>query len=536
MRPPSRASSGASSPSPATHRSPPTTPASTSGSWSGSCSGCTAGGWPSRPSARPRSPGGCSKDACAASASASLADFFGVPTRPCHRALPDAESTAQVLVRLIGLAQEVGARRVSDLRKLAAPRKRRVYGKRPLVRGAPSRPGVYLFRDRSDQVLYVGRARDLRARLRSYFRSERQRPVGRGGAARARANRVACARLRARSCARGAAADPRAAASGQLAQPASRARRLPHASRRRLRRHQDGDRARPDPEPPARRAGRSGARGRDAGRARPSPRGRPTAASPSAARAARRRLPLRGGSTAARPDRRPRARRRAPAPAQGAAQTRALPDRPCARARLAEGVLRLRRRSLRRSLTAPGRGREAADRRGAGALSVAPAAGPPARSRPNRQKTSCCSTASFAARRRSSPCCRSSGSGSGPISVPSLGSGRAFRRGRPGRVRAPGVAARRGRRSAPSRPRARARHWPASRRACGGAPQPDRRRISAASAARRGAGAGRTRRAPRPRSAPTAVATCNRCYSAQPNFSPRPVPTRPGPAPKGAAA
>jgi DNA polymerase III epsilon subunit family exonuclease len=107
---------------------------------------------------------------------ASLAHFFGVPTRPCHRALPDAEATAQVLVHLIGLAQEIGARRLSDLRTLAAPRKRRVYDKRSLARGAPTRPGVYLFRDRHDQVLYVGRARDLRARLRSYFRSERQRP------------------------------------------------------------------------------------------------------------------------------------------------------------------------------------------------------------------------------------------------------------------------------------------------------------------------------------------------------------------------
>ena len=107
---------------------------------------------------------------------ASLADFFGVPTRPCHRALPDAEATAQVLVQLIGLAQEIGARHLSDLRALAAPRRRRVYDKRSLARGAPSRPGISLFRDRHGQVLYVGRARDLRARLRSYFRSERQRP------------------------------------------------------------------------------------------------------------------------------------------------------------------------------------------------------------------------------------------------------------------------------------------------------------------------------------------------------------------------
>jgi excinuclease UvrABC nuclease subunit len=45
------------------------------------------------------------------------------------------------------------------------------------VAAAPSRPGVYLFRDRNEEVLYVGRARDLRARLRSYFRTERQRPA-----------------------------------------------------------------------------------------------------------------------------------------------------------------------------------------------------------------------------------------------------------------------------------------------------------------------------------------------------------------------
>ena len=108
---------------------------------------------------------------------AQLSYFFGTSVQPCHRALPDAQATAEVLLALIGLAQERGARTVAELVTLAATRTRRVWDKRELAHGAPPRPGVYLFHDRNDQLLYVGRARDLRARLRSYFRSERQRPA-----------------------------------------------------------------------------------------------------------------------------------------------------------------------------------------------------------------------------------------------------------------------------------------------------------------------------------------------------------------------
>jgi DNA polymerase III subunit epsilon len=106
-----------------------------------------------------------------------LAWFLDTSERPCHRALPDARATAELLLALIGLAQERGARTVADLTALAATKTRRLLDKRHLAYGAPTRPGVYLFLGRDDQVLYVGRARDLRSRLRSYFRSDRQRPA-----------------------------------------------------------------------------------------------------------------------------------------------------------------------------------------------------------------------------------------------------------------------------------------------------------------------------------------------------------------------
>src|SRR5215208_1160400 len=73
---------------------------------------------------------------------ASLAYRFATDARPCHRALPDAEATAEILLCLLGMAQERGARTVADVIELAATKPRRVHMKRSLAFGAPQRPAV----------------------------------------------------------------------------------------------------------------------------------------------------------------------------------------------------------------------------------------------------------------------------------------------------------------------------------------------------------------------------------------------------------
>jgi excinuclease ABC subunit C len=61
---------------------------------------------------------------------------------------------------------------------------------RTQVRRAPARPGVYRFRDEAGDILYVGKAKDLRKRLQTYVRGGRGAPDGRIGEMVARAREV----------------------------------------------------------------------------------------------------------------------------------------------------------------------------------------------------------------------------------------------------------------------------------------------------------------------------------------------------------
>jgi DNA polymerase-3 subunit epsilon len=100
---------------------------------------------------------------------AALAQLFAVAAQPTHRALDDARATVEVLHALIERVGNQGVHTYADLRSYlpdVTPAQRR---KRVLAESLPRRPGVYLFRAPSGEVLYVGTAVDLRRRVGQYF-------------------------------------------------------------------------------------------------------------------------------------------------------------------------------------------------------------------------------------------------------------------------------------------------------------------------------------------------------------------------------
>jgi len=106
-----------------------------------------------------------------------LARHLRAPTVPCHRALADAMATAEVLHALLERSTALGVLGLDDLLALPTLAGHPSSGKLSLTTKLPRTPGVYLFRDRTGRVLYVGKAANLRSRVRSYFGSDDRRKV-----------------------------------------------------------------------------------------------------------------------------------------------------------------------------------------------------------------------------------------------------------------------------------------------------------------------------------------------------------------------
>jgi DNA polymerase III subunit epsilon len=100
---------------------------------------------------------------------ATLAAYLGSTVAPCHRALTDARATVDVFHALLELAGSYGVLALEDLIEFPSARAGANFKKVHLADRLPRCPGVYLFRDAAGRVLYVGKAKDLRTRVRSYF-------------------------------------------------------------------------------------------------------------------------------------------------------------------------------------------------------------------------------------------------------------------------------------------------------------------------------------------------------------------------------
>jgi DNA polymerase-3 subunit epsilon len=108
---------------------------------------------------------------------ATLAQHLKARTAPEHRALTDARATVDVLHGLLERAGTLGATTLEDLRDYTRSTTDRAFRKIALVADAPVAPGVYRFLDERGEVLYVGKATDLRARLRTYFGRDPRRRI-----------------------------------------------------------------------------------------------------------------------------------------------------------------------------------------------------------------------------------------------------------------------------------------------------------------------------------------------------------------------
>ena len=78
---------------------------------------------------------------------------------------------------LLDLGGRLGILTLGDLHEAVRARGRPHFAKIRLADHLPHAPGVYLFRGRDGRVLYVGKSKDLRARVKSYFYGDERKKI-----------------------------------------------------------------------------------------------------------------------------------------------------------------------------------------------------------------------------------------------------------------------------------------------------------------------------------------------------------------------
>lgn len=98
-----------------------------------------------------------------------LAAWADTRVRPNHRALPDAEATADLLVRLLDVARARGLGTLAELRDFVGDAATPYSHKTALAEDLPAAPGVFVLRGADGDPLHVGGGGNLRRDVRRFF-------------------------------------------------------------------------------------------------------------------------------------------------------------------------------------------------------------------------------------------------------------------------------------------------------------------------------------------------------------------------------
>lgn len=106
-----------------------------------------------------------------------LARYLRCAHQPNHRAFQDVLATVDVLHHLIERVAGYGVTTLEDLLAISRTKMDGSFKKLRLTESLPAATGVYRFLGHRGRVLYVGKATDIRARVRSYFYGDPRRKI-----------------------------------------------------------------------------------------------------------------------------------------------------------------------------------------------------------------------------------------------------------------------------------------------------------------------------------------------------------------------
>ncbi|MBK8945690.1 MAG: GIY-YIG nuclease family protein [Ignavibacteriae bacterium] len=112
----------------------------------------------------------------------SMIQHFNIKHKDAHRALGDATATAKLFLKLLEkLKDEYNYENISDLLDFQVSQqlsksfrlvKKKLVGD---LASLPDSPGVYFFKDAKENIIYIGKAKSLKNRVKNYFSSSAPR-------------------------------------------------------------------------------------------------------------------------------------------------------------------------------------------------------------------------------------------------------------------------------------------------------------------------------------------------------------------------